>query len=209
MNNYQSELQNKWNQLNNESMDAVNTSYAKLWMDIPTPCNFFVALDSVDNTRMLIIESDSDNILSSHKYPDISGLEVWPKYSHGKTKIFLKVIDSKYNDIFENLCIDLIEEAINTKKAKSCIDRFFYKLHIWKDFFKNLAVKTLDQNSAQGLFGELYYLNNICSKYMSISEAILSWEGPTGSEYDFRHPNGCVEIKTIKANSTSITISNL
>jgi len=209
MNNYRSILKEHWEKLNKEKSEQENSSYSKILLDTLTPCDFYIALDIVDNTQMLIIETTPDTLLSTHVYPNISGLEIWPKYSNGKTKIFLKVISEKYNELFESLCIDLITEAINTKKAKDCINQFFYKLHIWKDFFKNMKIKSLTDNSAQGLFGELYFINNICSNNISIEKSILSWEGPSGSEHDFKFENGAIEVKTTKPRSSDITISNV
>lgn len=209
MSNYKLVLKDNWEKLNRENKNLENTLYSKLLLDISAPCIFYVALDTVNNLKMLIIETDPNTLLPKHIYPDILGLEIYPLYSNGKTKIFLKVIDSKFNDLFESLCVDLITEVSSTNNKNKCIDHFFYKLHIWKDFFKNMKIKSLTDNSAQGLFGELYFINNICSRNISIEKAILSWEGPNGSEHDFKFENGAIEVKTSKPRSSDITISNI
>ena len=209
MNNLRSHIRSKWDKLVDENSASKNTSYVKLWLETSTQCMFYLAIDALSNMRMLIIESNSDNILQSHKYPDISGLEIWPKYENGKTKIFLKVFDAEYNDIFESLCLDLIGEVSDISDGKKCIDRFFYKLHVWKEFFKNLQNKVFDKNEAQGLFGELYFLSQICTRYISLSNAVQYWEGPSGAEHDFKYKLGNVEVKTYKNKNRLITISNV
>lgn len=210
MNNFRLTLVDKWNKLDNENKKSENSLYSKLLLDINAPCNFYAALDTVNNLKILIIETNPETLLPKYIYPDITGLEIYPKFIDGKTRIFIKVIDTKFNELFENLCIDLITEASNTNSSNKCIDRFFYKLHIWKDFFKNLTIKNLTKNSAQGLFGELYFINNIIfDKNIEISDVISNWTGPLGLEYDFNLKDVFIELKTTKARTSTVTISNL
>ncbi|MFY4805641.1 PD-(D/E)XK motif protein [Aliarcobacter butzleri] len=209
MSNFKLALVDKWNELDNENEKSENSVYSKLLLDINAPCNFYVALDTVNNLRILIIETNPDILLPKYIYPDIIGLEIYPKLINGKTRIFIKVIDSRFNELFENLCTDLVSDACNTISPNKCIDKFFYKLHIWKDFFKNISIKTLTKNSAQGLFGELYFINNLTKYDFDLTEVIKNWTGPSGEEYDFKMEKASVEIKTTKTRTSIVTISNL
>lgn len=210
MSNFREELRKSWQKITNAaSLSANENAIAKIRLQTPLKCDFFAAMDSMDGRLMLIIRIPSEHIQQGYKYPDIAGMEIRAKYEEGITGIFLKVIDEKYNELFENLCLDLIGEAANAADEKKCIDRFFYKLHIWKDFFQQLAKNSLDENEAQGLFGELYCLNRINTVFMSLEESVLCWEGPSGSEYDFHYPNGVIEVKTLKAKSDTMAISNM
>lgn len=209
MSNFKLALVDKWNELDNENEKSENSVYSKLLLDINAPCNFYVALDTVNNLRILIIETNPDILLPKYIYPDIIGLEIYPKLINGKTRIFIKVIDSRFNELFENLCTDLVSDACNTISPNKCIDKFFYKLHIWKDFFKNISIKTLTKNSAQGLFGELYFINNLTKYDFDLTEVIKNWTGPLGEEYDFKMEKASVEIKTTKTRTSIVTISNL
>lgn len=209
MSNFKLTLVDKWNELDNENEKSENSVYSKLLLDINAPCNFYVALDTVNNLRILIIETDPDILLPKYIYPDIIGLEIYPKLINGKTRIFIKVIDNKFNELFESLCTDLVSDACNTISPNKCIDKFFYKLHIWKDFFKNISIKTLTKNSAQGLFGELYFINNLTKYDFDLTEVIKNWTGPSGEEYDFKMEKASVEIKSTKTRTSIVTISNL
>lgn len=209
MSNFKLTLVDKWNELDNENEKSENSVYSKLLLDINAPCNFYVALDTLNNLRILIIETDPDILLPKYIYPDIIGLEIYPKLINGKTRIFIKVIDNKFNELFENLCTDLVSDACDTDSPNKCIDKFFYKLHIWKDFFKNISIKTLTKNSAQGLFGELYFINFFSKNNMDLSDIIKNWTGPLGEEYDFKMEKASVEIKTTKTRTSIVTISNL
>ncbi|WP_201522924.1 PD-(D/E)XK motif protein [Aliarcobacter butzleri] len=209
MSNFKLILVDKWNELDNENETSENSVYSKLLLDINAPCNFYVALDTVNNLRILIIETDPDILLPKYIYPDIIGLEIYPKLINGKTRIFIKVIDNKFNELFESLCTDLVSDACDTDSPNKCIDKFFYKLHIWKDFFKNISIKTLTKNSAQGLFGELYFINNLTKYDFDLTEVIKNWTGPSGEEYDFKMEKASVEIKTTKTRTSIVTISNL
>lgn len=209
MNNIRLTLVDKWNELDNENEKLENSLYSKLLLDVNAPCKFYVALDTVNNLRILIIETDPNTLLPKHIYPDITGLEIYPKFINEKTRILIKVLDSKFNELFESLCIDLVSESCNTISSNKCIDKFFYKLHIWKDFFKNMTIKTLTKNSAQGLFGELYFINDLIKYNLDPSYIIQSWTGPLGEENDFKMEKSSAEIKTTKTRTSTVTISNL
>lgn len=209
MSDLRGELRKCWEELADDTSQSDSEAYAKIRLQTPLKCDFFAAMDTMDKRRILRINLPSVHIKPNHKYPDIAGLEIRPRHDKGITTILLKVIDEKYNELFENLCIDLIAEASVADNGKKCIDRFFYKLTVWKDFFRQFAVKKFDEYEAQGLFGELYFLYKVATAHISLPDGITYWEGPSRSEYDFRYGFGAVEVKTLKTTSRAITISNL
>lgn len=209
MSDLRRELRKCWKQLADDTSQSDSDAYAKIRLQTPLKCDFFAAMDTLDKRRILLISLLSEDISPNHKYPDIAGLEIRPRHEKGITSIFLRVIDEKYNELFENLCLDLIAEASVADDGKKCIDRFFYKLTVWKDFFQQFAVKQFDEHEAQGLFGELYFLYKVATSHISLSNGITHWEGPSGSEYDFRYAFGAVEVKTLRTTSRAISISNL
>ena len=118
------------------------------------------------------------------------------------------LLNSEFKNIFYLFCDDLVNtlDSINdeTKELNVIKERF----SIWKIMFKKVS-NSLTSEKEQGLYGELYFLDNYMIDKYGVNEAINSWAGPLGYNKDFSINDTWYEVKTTSVNSSSVKISSL
>ena len=118
------------------------------------------------------------------------------------------LLNAEFKKIFYLFCDDLVNtlDSINdeTKELNVIKERF----SIWKIMFKKVS-NSLTSEKEQGLYGELYFLDNYMIDKYGVNEAINSWAGPLGYNKDFSINDIWYEVKTTSVNSTSVKISSL
>ena len=100
-------------------------------------------------------------------------------------------------EIFLQLCEDLMisAKAVKSNRAKNIHSR----LVRWQTFLKNDNYN-ISEEIQIGLMGELIFLNEYLSKYVSLEQAINAWVGPEKEKQDFRLKGISIEIKSFMDN---------
>lgn len=100
-------------------------------------------------------------------------------------------------EIFLQLCEDLMisAKAVKSNRAKNIHSR----LVRWQTFLKNENYN-ISEEIQIGLMGELIFLNEYLSKYISLEQAINAWVGPEKEKQDFRLKGISIEIKSFMDN---------
>lgn len=100
-------------------------------------------------------------------------------------------------EIFLQLCEDLMisAKAVKSNRAKNIHSR----LVRWQTFLKNENYN-ISEEIQIGLMGELIFLNEYLSKYVSLEQAINAWVGPEKEKQDFRLKGISIEIKSFVDN---------
>lgn len=100
-------------------------------------------------------------------------------------------------EIFLQLCEDLMISAksVKSNRAKNIHSR----LVRWQTFLKNENYN-ISEEIQIGLMGELIFLNEYLSKYVSLEQAINAWVGPEKEKQDFRLKGISIEIKSFMDN---------
>lgn len=100
-------------------------------------------------------------------------------------------------EIFLQLCEDLMisAKAVKSNRAKNIHSR----LVRWQTFLKNENYN-ISEEIQIGLMGELIFLNEYLSKYVSLEQAINAWVGPEKEKQDFRLKGISIEIKSFMDN---------
>lgn len=100
-------------------------------------------------------------------------------------------------EIFLQLCEDLMisAKAVKSNRAKNIHSR----LVRWQTFLKN-ENHNISEEIQIGLMGELVFLNEYLSKYVSLEQAINAWVGPEKEKQDFRLKGISIEIKSFMDN---------
>lgn len=123
------------------------------------------------------------------------------------TNLQVKLNDRDGLDIFISLCSDL-ENVIRASKTKEeMYSSIEYRLKFWKKMFTNSS-KLLTEKEVQGLYGEMYFLDNCLIPYLGIDEAVKSWAGPMMLSKDFAHGLEWFEVKCINAMEKAVSISS-
>ena len=164
--------------------------------------NFFLGLEMPSRHRMLIIRVAAESIEGQPEVPDSRGLAVRmaPRYiGEGDYEVELVLTDTQHSDIFDLLIRDLVEAAEEPQEEKAGLTRFLSRLSEWQQLLRRLAPRGLSQEDQQGLWGELWVLNQVIEPVMGMAEAIQSWRGPLGSDQDFQMGITSLEVKTSTA----------
>lgn len=118
------------------------------------------------------------------------------------------LLNTEFKKIFYLFCDDLVItlNGINDESKELIVikERFF----IWKIMFKKVS-NSLTSEKEQGLYGELYFLDNYMIDKYGVNEAINSWVGPLGYNKDFSINGTWYEVKATSVNTTSVKISSL
>ena len=99
-------------------------------------------------------------------------------------------------EIFLQLCEDLM---ISAKAVKSNRANIHSRLVRWQTFLKNENYN-ISEEIQIGLMGELIFLNEYLSKYVSLEQAINAWVGPEKEKQDFRLKGISIEMKSFMDN---------
>ena len=130
------------------------------------------------------------------------------KKKNGSTQIFLILTDNNYQSIFFSFCDDIISALDNVLNPERGYKVFIDRLCKWKRRFASKS-NHLDNKSIQGLYGELYFLDNFMFHKYGKEKAIKAWGGPLGMTKDFAIDLDWYEIKCVEANSNKVTISSI
>lgn len=98
------------------------------------------------------------------------------------------------NDVFLVVAADLVS-AINAPGAQA-YPATIRTLATWQ-WFWSVDPGALTDESALGLFGELWFLSQWCK----LPEAAVSWVGPLANRHDLVSPHISVEVKTSRSSS--------
>jgi hypothetical protein len=128
----------------------------------------------------------------------------------GILALAVRLRDANKSDIFLRLCLDLIDRVNNAIDN----ERIFYvvcqRLKKWQSLFASRTSGLLTANEIQGLFAELYFLDELLnSGTVSQEEAVRGWKGPDRTQQDFILNDAAVEIKSLTGqNRDKVRISS-
>jgi hypothetical protein len=131
-------------------------------------------------------------------------------YLFNNDLILIKLKDFNFVDLFNDLIlsiyskIDLISDPI---KASKEFVTTFYK---WSQFFEDSYIYKLGEEQIQGLFGELFVLNEYIKNCntSTINFTLASWKGLYDAANDFELDLKNVEVKTKKESKLFVKISS-
>lgn len=126
----------------------------------------------------------------------------------GFNEITIILSDLDLTDIFSMFIEDLIAELENLENATDaplCVNA---KINNWARLFAKISGQILSLERQRGLFGELTVLFDLLKYSSDYVKCFCSWTGPEGTNQDFSNEASALEIKTTKATSPTVNISN-
>lgn len=123
-------------------------------------------------------------------------------------QLVLKCIDPKQDDLFCIFVADILALLNQAKSDQAGLRLFYGRYEAWQQFWKR-PPQRMTLARAQGLFGELIYMNQLLDRGMTPQELVASWRGCENAHQDFVFENGWAEVKTIQASATQIEMSSL
>lgn len=174
-------------------------------LDINTPLSVYYGLSQDGNFRLSFKSCGRMPKLAPTKLLNV----IQGKDEDGEYWLNFDLIDAEAKKVFFTFCDSLIDSISGDFKEEEAIQNLRRRYACWKKMFKKENNKGISKELIQGLFGELFFLNNyLISKY-GFEDSINSWCGPDMKSKDFSLKDAWFEIKTIGANTAKIIISSV
>jgi hypothetical protein len=131
--------------------------------------------------------------------PNLKGISTLKRNSaEGFGELFLILNDKDDWEIFNVLCNDLINTALQCGIDEEIIDAVEIRLRRWHLLLKRERQKELTLEVQMGLFSELLCLRDSIAPRVGIKQASISWVGPNFDKQDFLLENSAVEVKSYR-----------
>jgi hypothetical protein len=169
----------------------------------------YLLLETVGSTKILLgIENTTGHkcvaflakrdLYEKKEFPLTDGLEVRAdifRNDENKDAVILKLVKDDYADVFYTLVEDVLFYTEGKTKEAEFIEAFFSRLGVWKLFLKNAGPKGMGPDRRRGLFGELFFLDEVLIPNLG-EDALSTWVGPDQASHDIQAGVVGVEIKT-------------
>lgn len=129
------------------------------------------------------------------------------KTKSGHYMTFLALSDNDFRSVFFSLCDDIISVLNSISDNYSGFLIFVDRIKKWKKMFASKS-GLLSESVIQGLYGELYFLDDYMFQKYGMEKAIKSWGGPQGMAKDFSVDLDWFEVKCIGYGKDRVTISS-
>lgn len=168
------------------------------------PVNIYVGYNEKGNKSLAIISNKCDLEFESTRLINV----VLNVRSDGNYVLSFNLLDDSLSDIFYQFISDIVDKTYNLNEY-SPIAFAIERWKKWIDMFKNPKNIFLSENEIRGLLGELIYLEKYMFKRYGIDKSLESWIGCSLSHKDFEIDDTWYELKTIKENALTVTISSI
>lgn len=168
-----------------------------VYVGIDSSKNFILAFNVISRPPSINLKSGAIDYLTIER-PDKSWFMV------------LRLLDAKLFNVFEVLCENLIDAAIQCDAEFSLILLIEKRLKSWEKLFQAGGNGLLAEFQIQGLLGELIFLEEeITENGQDFNIPLNAWVGPQGADQDFIFSDRSYEIKTIRVNGETVSIASL
>ncbi|NAS31037.1 PD-(D/E)XK motif protein [Flavobacteriaceae bacterium R38] len=168
----------------------------------------FIGTITYSNAKIFLLELDSDINIHQNYLKRFIGVEVQilPS-SNSKRELAIILLDEELTDIFIVFIEDIINSLLDINDSENALNIISRRINYWKKLFGKFSTNLLTPQQQRGLFGELYFLNQVLTETNDI-QIIKAWQAPNGTNQDFYTNAKAIEVKTSISNSQIIKIAN-
>ena len=193
-------IEDIWQELEHEARVTTREGIIRRRIMHECPHDLFIAFQKVKNRRLFLMKVSSEAVLESHAVPAVKGFAVdlqrFPDLGPDEILLVLSLTDPGYRDMFSLIVSDIIDHATYIENETDCIQAFLERIFRWQRFLEKHRPDALGPEAQRGLYGELWFLQEVALKELTHEEATRSWTGPEYDRHDFQFSTCCVEIKT-------------
>ena len=120
---------------------------------------------------------------------------------------YISLTDEEVRSVFYAFCEDIVDSLAGLSDQKEAYQRVLERVRIWKRMFASKS-GLLSEASIQGLFGELYFIDEYLIPKFGKEKAVHAWGGPLGLSKDFSVGLEWFEVKCVSATENTVTISS-
>lgn len=198
MDNVEKKLKESWQRIKSYEEGAVK-------LGIPHLLEWYVAYETPVDKALVIISKTPIEDLDSSK----SISTTCRKREDGCYYISFRLTERVQEDVFINMCSNLIEYSSNALSEVESLKKVSYRFKQWQRLMQYQNKAILSDERRRGLIGELLYLQETMDNNVPVDVAIKGWVGPDGADQDFVYDKKWREIKTTGLASDKITISSI
>lgn len=197
------ELKQKWSGL---SENPVTIGFRSLRISADCICELYLAV-SKDVKRCLILS------LPFNKHLDFKGIQkenLSIEYFREKNIIVFQLIDSDFNDLFDDLILSLYNGIKNISQVNEYSNHFIQTFYRWSEFFENKKSDLLSEDAIKGIMGELLVLKLLITspEKPEINFLLKAWTGLYDKGNDFELESKNLEVKAKSPSGIVIKISS-
>jgi hypothetical protein len=171
--------------------------------------NCFIGLIGATGARMFQLELDSLASVHKNYLRKFRGVEIQTiPCSQSQAEFSIILLEKELTDIFTMFIDDIIEKLITVTEPEQALTLINQRVNYWKKLFSRATGELLSPEQQRGLYGELFFLRLLLQNTSNHKDALYSWRGAESANQDFVRNKSAVEIKTTKANNSSVHISN-
>jgi len=159
----------------------------------------YVALKAPDMLRCIAVRMQmitGMDVVSKINIREIKIESYTESNNQGRHYLLVLLLNPEHRDIFSTLCEDLIHAVEETTDENVLIGQLLNRLEKWQMLFDRLNQQGLTKSAQIGLYGELYFLQNILTHTDQAEYCIKAWLGPEMAIQDFQFAEQAVEVKT-------------
>jgi len=198
------ELNKKW-----ESITAPKGGGLYARQSISTDCKPDLMIGVTRGGGRCLLLKLKSKLKFDFREEDKENLKTYYNNSSPDNDLVLELKDPFYEDLFLDLVISLYETIKDIDDENQATRMFISTIRYWSDFLRSKRIDFLSDETVQGLYGELVYLENlILTSKSPINEILESWKGPYDANQDFHFTEKNVEVKTKLINGNIINIAN-
>ena len=197
-------LEKIWNELEVEAQNVSEIGILKRLIDKnPGSKHFLFAglrLPSKSRVFMLVVKKGA--LSMKKELPQLRGftfsIDSLPQSN--EVGLLLSASGPVYHEIFLAVANDLYGRITGTENETAATSAFIDRMYEWQAFFEKRSPEGLSPEEQRGLYGELYFLQNILfPSKQDLNSQIEGWTGPLGRQHDFQFGETSVEVKTSSA----------
>ena len=194
------EIRNKWRLLPKQGGKQVRVSKDCL-------PDLFLGLDEDSNRRVVLWIKKNTIIEYQNCHKEKISIEYYPDIA----AIQLKLNDDNFLDLFDDLILSIINHIQDVPDTLQYPKAMFTTFHKWSEFFVESGTGMLKPYIIQGIWGELFILNELLMQTKStlrFNTILSSWKGPYKKGHDFETDITDIEVKTKEETMRSVKISS-
>lgn len=166
----------------------------------------FIGVDSDGYRCLLMFLNNAIDLKKIGADKDKLSLSFLPK----NRLIIIKLKDVNFLDLFNDLVLSIYSKVNLISDPEKASKEFITTFYKWSQFFEDSHRYKLGEEQIQGLFGELFILNEYLKKTnaSTINSILSSWRGLYDAANDFEFGLKNVEVKTKKESKLFVKISS-
>ena len=166
----------------------------------------FMGIDSDGYRCLLLFLNNAIDLEIRGANKDKLSLSFLPK----NRLIIIKLKDLNFLDLFNDLVLSIYSKVNLISDPEKASKEFITTFYKWSHFFEDSNRDKLGDEQIQGLFGELFILNQylIKTNASTINSILASWRGLYDAANDFEFDLKNIEVKTKKESNLFVKISS-